>query len=167
MNQTLVIAGINHADSINLDLAQKISYQGHYDLMDLNRYKNDIPILSKDLLNEKSFPTAIKEIHFEIAKYQNVIIVTPENNGYYSSFFKNVLDWLSIDDKQFFLDKNIVLVVATPGSKGGQSLREFAKITLKFTMAKTIQDFGFAKYAPDLNFDSQIKQIVDYIEELD
>ncbi|WP_391591954.1 NAD(P)H-dependent FMN reductase [[Mycoplasma] cavipharyngis] len=166
MNNTLVIAAVNTHQSINLDLAKKICYAGSYDLLDLNDYRDNCPILSTKYLVNKQFPTAVKEILLKLTNYQNIIIVTPEHNGYYSAFFKNILDWLSRLDNQFFFEKNIVLVVASPGAQGGASLRQFAKITLSYTGAKTIQDFGFGAYDPDHNVDAEIKKIIDYIDNL-
>lgn len=166
-NNTLVLAIVNTTSSINLDLARKISYQGHYDLIDFNVYKDDLPVLSTDLLHEKRIPDHIRQIHLEIIKYKNIIIVTPEHNGYFSAFAKNILDWLSRVDNKYFLDKNIVLAVASPGAKGGQSLREFAQITLKFTGAKTVNNFGFGGYSVDGDANSMIQKVVDYIEDLE
>ncbi|MDQ0513787.1 chromate reductase [Mycoplasmoides fastidiosum] len=166
MDKTLVIAAVNSANSINLDLSKKISYAGSYDLLDLNDYKQNLPILSNSLLAEKKFPEQIKEILVKLTGYQNVIIVTPEHNGYYSAFFKNIMDWLSRLDNAFFLDKNVVLVVASPGKLGGLSLRKFASETLKYTGAKSIKDFEFGSYSVDQDVAEKVQEVVEYINNL-
>lgn len=89
--KTIVIAAVNSENSINLELSQKISFLGEYDLINLNDLKENIPILSNDLI-EQGIPEGISQLNEQIILAKNIIIVTPEHNGYFSAFFKNILD---------------------------------------------------------------------------
>lgn len=164
--KTIVIAAVNSENSINLELSQKISFLGEYDLINLNDLKENIPILSNDLI-EQGIPEGISQLNEQIILAKNIIIVTPEHNGYFSAFFKNILDWLTVVNKKIFGDKNLILVIATPSAKGGLSLRQIASKSFIYMGAISFESFGFCEYSPEKDFNQEINQVIEHIDSLD
>lgn len=161
----IVVAAVNSKQSINLELSQKISFVGEYDLIDLNDWQAGIPIFSNDLFQEK-IPQQIISLHENFTLAKNIIIVTPEHNGYFSAFLKNILDWLSVVDRYHFTDKNLVLVVATPSTSGGKRLCELGAKSLSFTGAISVKSFLFGEYSPEKDVNNEINNLVLYIDSL-
>lgn len=160
-SDTIILVGVNTAESLNLEVAQKISYAGDIELVKLNEVK-EIPIFSKEIMEKDGFPNGVVEIYDSFVTAQNIIIVTPEHNGYFSAFFKNIIDWLSLYNKKFFDQKNIILVVATPGKNAGKTLRDFATTTLGFFGPKSVQTFGFT-INDETGVEIDVQEVLDYL----
>ncbi|WP_438422646.1 NADPH-dependent FMN reductase [Aquimarina macrocephali] len=122
MKKILAFSGSNNPKSINQQLliaaVNKIDEHTNIHLIQLSDYI--VPIYSP-VIEEKGIPKTIKELFQLFTKADGFMIASPEHNGLPSSFFKNIIDWLSRIDQRFFGDKPVVLMSTSPGVTGGAS----------------------------------------------
>lgn len=144
--KSLIFAGSNASDSINQEVAQQlVNIVEDSEYIDLR--KLDIAMYNRDMeTNGIGFPVDIIMLHKKIKEYDRLIICTPEYNGDFSSFFKNILDWISRIDYLFLADKEIELICASTGKLGGPSVRMKGKDILQFLGAATVNDYAIKSY---------------------
>lgn len=122
MKKILAFSGSNNPESINQQLLlaaiHKIDERNDVHLIQLSEYIT--PIYSP-VIEEKGIPKPIKELFQLFTEADGFVIASPEHNGLPSSFFKNIIDWLSRIDQRFFGDKPVVLMSTSPGVTGGAS----------------------------------------------
>ena len=121
-------AGSARADSVNKKLirtATKIARElGHtVDLLDLADYS--IPLYNGDLEAEQGQPKAATAIRNKLIACDTIMISTPEYNGGITPLLKNVIDWVSRDEKGkpsliSLKEKRYILLSASPGRGGGE-----------------------------------------------
>ena len=127
MKSIITLGGSTSKSSINKKLAE---YAG--DLLnnvnlikvDLNNY--EMPLFSVDIENEKGFSKASIALNDVLEKADGFIISLAEHNGAYSAAFKNSYDWLSRINGKVWRNKPMLLLSASPGGRGGQSVMELA-----------------------------------------
>ncbi|PKV50273.1 NADPH-dependent FMN reductase [Aquimarina sp. MAR_2010_214] len=122
MKKILAFSGSNSPKSINQQLliaaVNKVHKHNDVKLIQLSDYI--VPIYSP-IIEEKGIPKPIKELFQLFTEAEGFMIASPEHNGLPSSFFKNIIDWLSRIDQRFFGDKPVVLMSTSPGVTGGAS----------------------------------------------
>lgn len=121
MNKILAFSGSNSSVSINQRLIKAVAkLVDGIDIIDLRDY--DAPIYSLDIEGATGLPKNIVKLYDVIQQYDSIVIASPEYNGLPTSFFKNILDWLSRNQGQKFLqDKKVILLSTSPGAYGGAS----------------------------------------------
>ncbi|MFV0499939.1 MAG: NADPH-dependent FMN reductase [Bacilli bacterium] len=152
------IAGSNSSVSINQEVAKEISKNlccFYYDTRRIN-----IPVYNRDL----KVISEISNLYNLICEYNTIIFVVPEYNGSLSSFFKNIVDELSIYNKSFLSSKQVFIVSATPGSRGGASVLEKTGEMFKHFGANIVSTYGIANYESLSENISQIEKICEDIK---
>lgn len=128
MKNIIAFAGSNSKNSINKQLvtyASSLLKEVDISVLDLNDF--ELPLYGIDLEIEKGIPENA-QLFFEQLKQSNGIIISlAEHNGAYTSVFKNLFDWLSRLENKFFLNKPVLLMAASPGGRGGQSVFDMAQ----------------------------------------
>ncbi len=155
----LTIAGSNSKSSINQEVARRIAEMMNIDYFDSREI--DIPIYNRD----NNVSGEIVKLYDLLLKYTKIIFVLPEYNGNFSSFFKNIIDELSIYKRDFLNDKKIFVVCATPGGLGGKSVISVSKNTFPHFGAEVVQTYGIAKYQDMKTNLVDIENIVKDIQE--
>lgn len=158
MKEILVIAGSNASDSINQDLAQKFAQNSRVDYYDTRTL--NAPYYNRDIENNEGFPKEILDFHRLIHNYKKLIIVSPEYNGYFSSFFKSILDWFSRYERFYFEGVEIFIVAASPGKRAGASVREALTAMLSRSNAVLLGDKGFGQYDVNIQYYDEINEII-------
>jgi chromate reductase len=123
----LAFGASNSSDSINKQLATYASKQFknvNVDLVDLNDY--EMPIYSKDREKNDGFPKLAHDFYQKITDADFILISFAENNGAYTTAFKNILDWTSRINGKTFQEKPMLLMATSPGARGGSSVLEIA-----------------------------------------
>lgn len=155
MKQIIAFAGSNSSDSINKQLASytaSLVYNAEHTVLDLNDY--DLPIYSKDLEAKEGIPQNAIRFLDTLRQCDGIVISLAENNGAYSAVFKNLFDWLSRAEQKNWLNKPMLLMAATPGARGGQSVlqmaldrfpRHDAQIVGKFSLPSFEDNFSDGK----------------------
>lgn len=100
------------------------------DVSAYNMQDFEMPLFGVDLEKEiGQHPVAQKFLDL-IAGADLLVVSLPENNGSYSSAFKNVFDWASRIRKDVFGQKPALLMAASPGGRGGKSVLDLASSNL-------------------------------------
>lgn len=121
MKKILAFTGSNSLNSINEKLVKSIikaNQDREIEFIDLKKY--DVPIYNPEI-ESKGIPEPIKKLHSIFVETKAFIIASPEHNGLPTTFFKNIIDWLSRIDQQFFGNKHILLLSTSPGATGGST----------------------------------------------
>lgn len=106
----------------------------------------EAPIYSKDLEKQKGIPESIKNLRELFDQADGFMISTPEYNSSLPGGFKNTLDWLSRMEGKIFQDKPVLLMAASPGGRGGQSVLNHLSGVMPFWGAKLIGPFSLPKF---------------------
>lgn len=124
----IAFAGSNSKNSINKKLA---TYAAHLfenatvEVLDLNDFA--LPVFGVDLEAEIGQPQLAKDFLDKLASADIIVMSLAENNGSYSTAFKNIFDWASRQYKDVFQQKPMLLLATSPGGRGGASVLELAK----------------------------------------
>lgn len=115
---------------------------------DLTNYS--LPLYTIDEENEIGIPKNAVLFFDRIKEADLVIISLAEHNGTYTAGFKNLFDWLSRIENNFFIDKKLFLLSTSPGPRGGLGAMEAAlgrfprhgaEILDHFTLPKFYENF--------------------------
>lgn len=127
----IAFAGSNSSKSINKKLATYASSlfaNAEVEILDLRNYQ--APLFSVDV--EKEIGQAKEALAFlEKLKSADMLVISlAENNGNYSTAFKNIFDWCSRIEKDVFQKKPTLLMATSPGARGGKGVLEIAQSNL-------------------------------------
>lgn len=164
MNKILILVGSNSKNSINREVAKQIKKQLSADLIELSQYNVDF---YSDEKHSTGIPEKILELQNQIDKYEKIVLVTPEHNGYLPSFVKNIFDWLSVNkshnEGKYFYKKLLYIISASPGSTGGETVRDLCSKLLNYSGATINGTYGVKNYNFEKNIESEIKEICSLI----
>ncbi len=159
--KTMIIAfaGSNSSTSINFKLVRyTCSLLGEREYQLLNMANFPFPMYSADYEKERGFSNSLMELRDDIKKAVGIIISVNEHNGNPSSYFKNLIDWLSRLEREFLKDKKIMLMAASPGARGGVGALDITEKLLPRFGAEVISTFSLPGFYE--NFD-EVKGIKD------
>lgn len=127
----IAFAGSNSSKSINKKLATYASSlfeNTEVEILDLNDY--EAPLFNVDT-ESKIGQTKEAQLFLEKLKSATLLVISlAENNGNYSTAFKNIMDWCSRIEKEIFQNKPVLLMATSPGARGGKSVLEIAESNL-------------------------------------
>jgi chromate reductase len=167
----IAFAGSNSSHSINKKLATYAAglfSNANVEILDLNDY--ELPLFSVDREEVLGHPQRAKDFLAKLASADLIVLSLAENNGSYSSAFKNAFDWASRIEKDVFQKRPMLLMATSPGGRGGRSVLDLAEINLPrygaeikavFSLPSFNQNFDVDKGVisnPEL--DGQLKAIV-------
>jgi chromate reductase, NAD(P)H dehydrogenase (quinone) len=154
MKRLLAFGASNSSDSINKQLATYASKQFKnvtVDLLDLNDY--EMPIYSKDREKATGIPQLAHDFYNKIGEADFVLISFAENNGNYTTAFKNILDWMSRINGKTFQEKPMLLLATSPGARGGGSVLDIAVKRMPFQGGVVKGSFSLPSF--NENFDTE------------
>lgn len=143
MASILATAGSNSSTSINFQLVTYTAglVTSHsVELLELSRY--EIPMYSADLEKEIGIPGVVTGLNQRIQGVSGLILSVNEHNSNPSAFFKNLLDWLSREDRKFLKDLPVLLMSASGGRRGGISSRTVIEELLPRFGARIVSMFS-------------------------
>lgn len=114
----------------------------------------DIPFYDGDV-EEAGVPASVVNLHDQLNRADGLMIFTPEYNGSYPAVTKNVIDWLSRPPKSWE-NRGITMVVTTPGSRGGESLRGHFDASMDYFQVRNHPSLGIGKYGDKLDDNGEI-----------
>ena len=122
MKKIIAFAGSNSSNSINYELVKyTVSLIDDHDIQLLNMANMPFPMFSEDDEREFGYKNSLIELKEDILESDGVIISVNEHNSNVSSYFKNLIDWLSRVERKFLLDKPVFLMGTSPGTRGAIS----------------------------------------------
>ena len=167
----IAFAGSNSSTSINKKLvtyAASLFNNDIVEILDLNDY--ELPLFSVDREKVLGQPKLAIDFLSKMESADAILLSLPENNGNYSSAFKNHFDWMSRIRKDVFQDKPMLLMATSPGGRGGQSVLEIAQSNLPryggnikavFSLPSFNQNFDVeSNKISNAELDSQLRQII-------
>ena len=157
MKKILAFSGSNNLNSINQNLirnAADLVEEHEVDILNLMDFS--APIYSNKIKKEEGIPEDIVALKGIMSEYDAYIIASPEHNGSMPSFFKNIIDWLSVVKKNIFNDKPVLLLSAVPGKNGGKMNLESLKNIFPWLGAKPVVDaYVVSEYHLKINQENQ------------
>ena len=147
MKKLLTIGGSTSKNSINKQLAEYaggLIERAETINIDLNDY--EMPVFSVDIENEQGFSEGTKELNNLVENADGFIISLAEHNGAYSAAFKNAFDWLSRIEGKVWRDKPVLLLSASPGARGGQSVLDIATARFPYNGAVMVGSLPFPSF---------------------
>ncbi len=139
----LTLIASNSTTSINRQVANKVNELKTINIIDIDGAS--IPIYSPEL-EASGFPSEILRIYKLISSESQIVIFSPEYNGFTTPYFKNIFDWLTRVEFKFLEEKEVVFVSVSPGQAGGASVRAFFENSLQFFGAKQVVTYGVGDY---------------------
>lgn len=164
MPHILAITGSNSSQSINKALVQYTTQliEGHNIVYtDMNDYV--LPLYGIDLEKKEGIPAPIHNFLEKITHSSAIIISLAEHNGTYTTAFKNLLDWTSRVESKLWMQKPMLLMATSPGSRGGQGVLDAASVRFPIHGADVISVFSLPNFGQ--NFDIENSKIT--LEEKD
>ncbi len=152
----IAFAGSNSQNSINKKLttyAASLFKHANAEVLDLNDF--EMPLFSVD--REKEIGQHQLAIAFleKLASADVLVLSLAENNGNYSTAFKNLFDWCSRIRKDVFQDKPMLLMATSPGGRGGKSVLEIAESNLPRYGGNIKAVFSFPSFYDNFDVESQ------------
>lgn len=143
--KTIAFAGSNSSTSINLQLVSYVAeITENTEVIKLTDFS--APMYSEDLEKERGIPKSIKDLDEKLAQADKLIISVGEHNGNISAFFKNILDWLSRNNRGFLIDKKVMLLSTSPGAGGAKSALAVTEKTLPYFGATVSNTFSVSSF---------------------
>ncbi|MEJ2585668.1 MAG: NAD(P)H-dependent oxidoreductase [Robiginitalea sp.] len=152
MSHILATAGSNSSTSINFQLVKYTTrLLGNREVELLELAKTEFPIFGEDLEKARGIPPEISRLKEKIQQSSGLILSVNEHNGNPSAFFKNVLDWLSREDRRFFANRPVLLMSASTGKRGAASSRAVVEEMIPKFGGKVIATFSLPSYNENFN----------------
>ena len=147
MKKIVVLAGSNSKESINKKLityTSKMLDNTAIIEIDLNDF--EVPIYGVDYESEQGIPSLVEELSKIIEKADGFVISLAEHNGSYAAVFKNIIDWLSRVNTEFWNQKPMFLMSTSPGGRGGATVLQSALTSFPFLGANIIESFALPSF---------------------
>ena len=129
--KTIAFAGSNSSKSINHQLIKYIAtLRPNTEVIKLTTY--DIPMYNFDIEETKGIPNEVIRLDSKLAEADTFIISVAEHNGNITAFFKNSIDWLSRNNRDFLKNKKVILLSSSPGKGGASSALKITASTLPY-----------------------------------
>lgn len=151
MKKILAIGGSNSKNSINTLFAAYVANEIE-DARVITLNWNDIvlPLYSPDLEAESGIPKEVDYFKELVQSVDAIILSLAEYNGMPTAAFKNLWDWTSRIDMQFWSNKPIFLAAVSPGRRGGANVLAIVSKLMPHFAGKIITQFSLPSFA--LNF---------------
>ncbi len=141
----IAFAGSNSSKSINHQLINYVaSFVDKVDIIRLTDYQ--IPMYNIDVEEKDGIPAGVKALGEKLATADYLFISVAEHNGNITAFFKNILDWLSRNERTFLANKKVVLLGTSPGKGGAATAIQIAAKTLPYFGADVIKMISLASF---------------------
>ncbi len=147
MKKIIAIAGSNSKESINKKLVNYTSNMlDNADIIQINLNDFELPIYGVDYESEHGIPSMIVELSKVFEEADGFVISLAEHNGSYSAVFKNIIDWLSRTNTEFWNQKPMLLMSTSPGGRGGATVLQSAIGSFPFLGAVIIESFALPSF---------------------
>jgi len=140
----MAIVGSLRKDSVNRMIAEAAMASAGdgvgFNIVDLG----DVPVYNGDL-EAAGVPDSVSDLHEQMAAADGLLIFSPEYNGSFPAVTKNAIDWLS-RPPQSWEGKAIAMVVASPGPRGGVSVRTHFETIMEYLPVRLFESMGIGMY---------------------
>jgi len=139
-------------NSINKQFAHYVAdhFEDH-EVIKIDLLDYPLPIFTVDLEKSNGFPENVSLFLDKVRAADLIIISMAEHNGSYTTWFKNLFDWSTRVNAQFFKDKKILLLSTSPGERGGIGSLTAAKERFPRHGAQIIATFSLPNFETNFN----------------
>lgn len=158
--RVLAFGASNSSKSINKRFATYAAHlikDSEVEILDLNDY--ELPLYSEDREKDLGKPEKAVEIIKKFSSTDLILISLAEHNGSYTAAFKNIIDWCSRLERDFFGNKPIIFLATSPGPRGAKSVLDFAQNSAHFFAGDVKGTFSLPSFFK--NFDTTKNVISD------
>lgn len=148
----IAFAASSNTASINkvlVSYAASLLENAETEVLDLNDY--EIPLFSEDKEQEIGQPQLAKNFLAKLESADAIVVAFAEHNGSYTTAYKNLLDWVSRINQQFFLHKPVGFMATSLGPGGASSVLSTAVTSAPFFGAKVVAQLSIPSFHQ--NFD--------------
>ena len=125
MKKIIAFSGSNSSKSINHQLVTAIApYAENAEVEIISLRDYEAPMFCIDDEQATGFPASMEALQAKFGEADGFILSSPEYNSSMPAVLKNTIDWLSRMGRKVFNEKPLVLLCASPGGRGGLSMRE-------------------------------------------
>lgn len=159
MKRILAFGASNSSTSINKNFAEWVANEmegATVTLIDLNDF--EMPLYGLDRERETGIPQEAHDFFDLIASHDGLVISLAEYNHNYTTAFKNLMDWTSRVQKEFWQNKPMFLLSCSPGGRGGEHIMSHSLQHMPYMGGNIAAHFSLPAYR--YTFDPQ-KGIVD------
>ncbi|WP_111976928.1 NADPH-dependent FMN reductase [Algibacillus agarilyticus] len=129
----VAFAASNSKQSINKQLARytaNLVPNAQVNVLDLNDY--EMPIYSSDRETESGIPAQAVDFFNTLGEADAIVISFAEHNGTYTAAYKNLFDWTSRHERNFFQNKPVIMLATSPGPGGAVNVLKTATTSLPY-----------------------------------
>ncbi|APG59163.1 NADPH-dependent FMN reductase [Christiangramia salexigens] len=162
MKNVLAFTGSNSSTSINQKLLDHISNRlnGH-EVKRIKLTDFPLPIFSEDIEKNEGIPDNVKQLNQTIKAHDALLVAVNEHNGASSAFFKNTIDWLSRNERNFLEGKKILLFSTSPGARGAKTSLEYTKNIFGRFGGEVIESFSFPSFKDNFQDGKIVNEVLD------
>ncbi|NRT11880.1 NADPH-dependent FMN reductase [Flavobacterium sp. 14A] len=121
------------------------------EVLDLNDFL--MPIFSVDAEEGIGQHALAQSFLDKMASADFLVVSLAENNGNFSSAFKNIFDWCTRIQKEVFQGKPMLLMATSPGGRGGATVLAIAEAAFPRFGTEVKATFSLPNF--DANFDTE------------
>ena len=154
MKKIIAFAGTNSKNSINKQLAKYAASQlknVEVEVLDLNNY--ELPLYGIDYELANGIPDNAQAFFDKLQSANGIVLSLAEHNGAYATVFKNLFDWLSRIEGNFWNNIPMFLLATSPGPRGGKTVLEIAKGRFPFHAGNIVADFSLPSFSENFTED--------------
>jgi chromate reductase, NAD(P)H dehydrogenase (quinone) len=147
MKNIVAMGASNSSKSINKTLAIYVAKKvknAHVQIADLNEL--ELPLFSPDLEIRNGIPENAQLFRQLITHSDGIVLSLAEHNGMPTAAFKNLWDWTSRIDKDFWQKKPMLLLATSPGGRGALSVLNTIKTLMPHFGGNVIADFSLPRF---------------------
>jgi NAD(P)H-dependent FMN reductase len=147
MKKVLAIGASNSSTSINTLFATYVANQLEDSTVDTVDW-NDLvlPLYSPDLEVSDGIPKTAQHFYNRIQSVDAIVLSLAEYNGMPSAAFKNLWDWTSRINMQFWANKPMLLMAATPGGRGGANVLQVIGNLMPHLGGNVVAEFSLPSF---------------------
>ena len=154
MKKILAFAGSNSSTSINHKWVSYVADQISSHPVDIISLRNfEMPLYSEDLEKSSGIPDNTQKLNQKIEDYDYLLISVNEHNGALSAFFKNCMDWLSRNDRNFLKGKKLFITSTSQGRGAAKMANDYAVEVLPRFGAEIVSSFALASFGHSFSKD--------------
>ncbi|MCT4591615.1 MAG: NAD(P)H-dependent oxidoreductase [Carboxylicivirga sp.] len=143
----LAFGASSSKNSINKQLAaytSSLMKDVQINLIDLNDY--EMPLFSVDIEKESGIPEKAFLFKEQIKSSDGIILSLAEHNGAYSSAYKNIFDWTSRIEKEFWYNRPMLLLATSPGPNGAKRVLKIANEAYSYSNKNIAGSFSLPSF---------------------
>lgn len=143
----LAIGTTDHEKSINRSLADfAASLLNDSEVEHIDMRKCDIPLFGTQRWDKEGVPEGAVEFRKVMEGFNGFIVSLAEHNGNYTAVFKNLIDWLSVQEGKVWQEKPVLLLSTSPGARGATTVLGIAENYFPHMGAKVSGAYSLGSY---------------------